>query len=279
MIRRGTAALALVMALALAGGCVGGIAGTELKPKVAPPVVGEKGVLRAAVDLSYPPFAGTDKTTRAGLDIDVAAAVADRLGLTLKVVDATPERAAQLVKDKTVDVALGALTVDQAVTADIAFAGTYVSDAPAIFSAATTTGTVTVADLGGKRVAAQKDSYAYWILVDEYGEEFVSLMPTLRDAMAAVASGQADYAAGDAIVGSYLLRDFPKLRFAGQLAPAYPLGVGVSKANPELEAQVRRILDDLSAKGVLETLRGKWAGDLPRLDSPKSSSSSGTPVP
>lgn len=271
MIRRSMAALALVTALALVGGCVGGIIGPTLQPKVAPPIIGEKGVLRAVVDLSYPPFGGTAKQTRAGLDIDVAAALADRLGLILKIIDAKPEKAARLVKDKTADVALGALTVEQSVAGDVAFAGTYVSDAPAIFS--TTKRSVTIDYLGGKRVAVQKDSYAYWVLADEYGEDALVLMPTLRDAMAAASSGQADYAAGDALVGAYLVRDFPNVKFNGQLTPAYPLGVGVSKDNPKLEAQVRSVLDDLSAKGVLATLRRKWAGDLPRLESSKDTGS------
>lgn len=276
MIRRWTAAACLALALTLVGGCAGGIGGAKLEPKVAPPLIGEKGVLRAAVDLSYPPFGGTEKETRAGLDVDVAAALADSLGLTLRIVDAKPEKAARMLKGKGVDVALGALTVEQAVAGDYSFAGTYVSDAPAIFSA--TAGTVGVASLGGKRVAVQRDSYAYWVMIDEYGEDSVVLMPTLRDAMTAAASGQVDYAAGDAIVGSYLLREFPALRYNGQIAPAYPLGVGVSKDAPKLEAKVRAALDDLSAKGVLGTLRRKWVGDLPALNAPKvSPDSSATP--
>lgn len=260
-------AVAALAAITLLSGCTGGIADADLKPKVAPPLIARKGVLRAAIDLSYPPFGGTDKGVKAGLDVDVAAAIAAGLGLKLEMVDARPDAAAELVKSRKADIALGALQVEQAVASDLAFAGTYVSDAPALFS--TATATVTIGELGGKRVAAQKDSYAYWMLVDEYGEEAVVVMPTLRDAMTAAASGQADFAAGDAIVGSYLLRDLPNLKYNGQLVPAYPLGVAVSKENPQLEAQVRKILDNLAASGVLGTLRRKWAGDLPRLASPQ----------
>lgn len=273
MTRRALAAIALLAAVALTGGCVGAIDGAKLEPKVAPPAIGEKGVLRAVVDLSYPPFGGTDNGTRAGLDVDVAAALADRLGLTLRIVNAKPAAAARMLKAGRADVALGALTVEQAVSGDYAFAGTYVSDAPAVFSKSG--GKVGIGDLGGKKVAVQKESYAYWVISGEYGEDAVVLMPTLREALTAVAAGQADYAAGDAIVGSYLLRDFPGLRYCGQVAPAYPLGVGVAKSDPKLEAAVRSALDDLSAKGVLTTLRRKWAGDLPTLDAGTASDSEG----
>ena len=86
-----------------------------------------------------------------------------------------------------------------------------------------------------------------------------------RSAGRSVASGTADFAAGDGVVGSYMLRDFPTLRFNGQIAPAVPVGVAVGKDKPELEQAVRKALDDLSAQGVLETLRRKWMGDQPRL--------------
>jgi ABC-type amino acid transport substrate-binding protein len=43
------------------------------------------------------------------------------------------------------------------------------------------------------------------------------------------------------------------------------LGVAVGKEGPALEAAVRQALDDLAAQGVLETLRRKWMGDVPRL--------------
>jgi hypothetical protein len=57
----------------------------------------------------------------------------------------------------------------------------------------------------------------------------------------------------------------PALKYLGQIGSAYPVGVGVSAAKPKMESVVRTILDRLAAQGVLETLRRKWAGDLPPL--------------
>jgi ABC-type amino acid transport substrate-binding protein len=126
----------------------------------------------------------------------------------------------------------------------------------------------------------QKGSEAYWQLSDTYGEQALMLYPTLREAMGAVAGGQADVVAGDALVGAYMLRDFPKLAFAGQLAPASPVGVGVSTDAPKLEDAVRTALDDMSSQGILSTLRRKWVGDLPQLKAPgvESSASVGATV-
>jgi len=254
---------AVVLAAAFSAGCGAGGAGSKLTPKVEPPAIGKAGVLRAAIDLSYPPFGGSDKGTKAGLDIDVASALAEKLGLKLEIVDAKPEAGAALLRDKKADVMVAALPIDQAVALNVGFAGSYVNDGPAVFSLTETT--MTVGTLAGRTVAVQKDSAAFWLLADVYGEDALTILPTLKDAMAAAASSQVDFVAGDGIVGAYLLRDFPKVRFNGQLAPAGPLGVAVAKDAPVLEKAVRTALDELAGQGVLETLRRKWMGDVPRL--------------
>lgn len=264
MSRRVMTALAMIVASVALAGCTGGIGAAEqLTPKLSPPVIVRPGILRAAVDLSYAPFAGSVDGEKAGLDIDVASAIAERLGLKLELIDAKPTEAAALLKAGKADVALGALTVDQAVASQIAFAGTYVSDAPAVFASADTT--AVAGDLGAKRIAVQKGSTAYWALREDYGDEPLVVMPSLTDAFKAVGSGMADVAAGDALVGSYMLRGFPQLKYLGQITPAYPLGVGVSSEKPKLESEIRVVLDKLASQGVLETLRRKWVGDLPAL--------------
>jgi ABC-type amino acid transport substrate-binding protein len=248
--------VAALGATALTGGCASGDTGPALKAKITTPVIGKAGVLRAAVDLSYPPFGGADKGTKAGLDVDVASALAEKLGLKLEIVDAKPEAGAVLVM-------IAALPIDRAVQLDVAFAGSYVNDGPAVFGLGEAT--MTIDALAGRTVAVQKESAAYWLLAEQYGEDALTIVPTLRDAIGAAASGQAEFAAGDGIVGAYLLRDFPKTRFNGQMAPAVPLGVAVGKEGPALEQAVRQALDELAAQGVLETLRRKWMGDVPRL--------------
>jgi polar amino acid transport system substrate-binding protein len=272
----------LLMGAMLVGvtGCVGGIGVPKLQPKVTPPVIAKAGVLRAAVDLSYGPFAGTVKGQQVGLDVDVAAAIADQLGLKLELIDAKPAAAAAQVSSGSADIMLGGLTVDAAVSSQIAFAGTYISDAPAVFSAAATGAaaaatsaavpsaldtTATLASLAGKRIAVQQGSLAYWILLDALGDTQLVTVPTLDEAFKAVVGSRADVVAGDALIGAYLLRTYPTFSYVGQVGSAYPLGVGVSQGKPQLESQVRAVLDKLASAGVLETIRNKWFGDLPPL--------------
>jgi polar amino acid transport system substrate-binding protein len=277
MTRRTLVALATVAALVLVGGCTAGIGAATLKPRLSPPDIGSKGVLRAAIDLGYPPFGGTVKGQRVGLDVDVAAAMAEQLGLKLEIVNATPTVGAEMARAGKVDIVMGGLTVEQAVALQLAYAGTYVTDSSAVFATEVTT--LTIGDLSSKRVAVQSGSASYWFLLDEYGEGPLVVVPTLLEAMKAVPEGKADLVAGDALLATYIGRNVPGLRYGGQLMPAFPIGVGVAQDKAKLEAEVRSILDKLSSQGVLETFRRKWAGDLPKFTVPASASDQVTQTP
>jgi polar amino acid transport system substrate-binding protein len=271
-------AVALASALALLAGCTGGIGAATLKPRLSPPAIAKPGVLRAAIDLSDPPFGGTVKSQHVGFDVDVASALAEQLGLKLEIVNVTPAGGAELARTGKVDVVFGGLTVEQAVSLQLAYAGTYVTDSAAVF--ASDVSSLTIGDLSGRHIAVQKGSAAYWFLLDEYGEGPLLVVPTLLEAMRAVRDGKANVVAGDAIVAAYIGRNVTGLKYGGQLSPAFPVGVGVAEDKTRLEAQVRATLDKLSSQGVLETLRRKWAGDLPRFTVPVSGASDqATPSP
>lgn len=281
MVRSGrivwVALLVVVMAVAM-GGCSS--AGTKkLTPKVAPPAVAEKGTLRAGVDLSVPPFGGAVGKRRAGLDVDVAAALAKKLGLKLEIVDVAPSEAATALAEGDVDVVLS-LPVSGASTG-VSLAGTYIDDAPAFFSVAAEGASVdaslTLDTLRAEKVGVQERSSAYWTLRSELGSESVVAFATLRDALVALDEGQIPLVAGDALVGAYIIRDMPGIQFAGQLEDASPLSVGVEAANTELAEAVRVALDEIAVDGAFDTIRHKWLGSFPTLHT--AASTEATPAP
>jgi polar amino acid transport system substrate-binding protein len=249
------------------------------KPTVAPPAIGEAGKLRAGIDLSLPPFAGKDAGRKAGIDVDVAAALAERLGLAVTYVEVAPSEAATALADGTVDIVLSVPITDADLTR-VTAAGTYISDGPAAFIATDSTSsiepTMTLGTLPMVKVGAQNASQAYWIVSSEYGEDALESYESLREALAALDQGAVPAVVGDAVVGAYIARDFPRIRFAGQLAPAAPLTVAVAAENAALSDAVRSALDELAADGVLGSIRAKWVGELPELEGSKESTSSST---
>ncbi len=276
-------ALALILSAVLlvaVTGCGGGEKPTSLTPSIAPPLIAKEGVLRAGVDLSYPPFAGEDKGQKVGIDVDVAAALAERLGLTLELVDIKPSDAPAALQNKQIDVAFGALSLADAVLAGLTPAGSYVADGPGYFSivaSGTAAPEVTPASLAGMKVGCQKESAAFWKLESEYGQGFATSFDSLREGFDALKAGSIDILVADALVGAYIARDYADVRFVGQHGQAAGLGVVVAPDATELEAVVRTTLDALASEGVLDTIRTKWVGNLPALEVAGSTETSTTP--
>lgn len=261
----------LFAALLVGAGCSAGTdePTAELTAKIAPPAIGEAGVLRVGVDLEYPPFAGTDDGREAGIDIDVAAALAGELGLTLETVQVAQADVATALANGTVDVVMSVPLSEETVL-DTMLSGIYLADGPALFarSSAEDTGTVaelSIATLGRTSVGAQQGSVSFWLLEYELGEGEVVAFPTLRGAFEALSAGEVDVIGCDAIVGAYIARDFPGTGFAGVATEPTALGVAVASGNTDLDDAVRGALDALAARGVLDTIRFAWVGDLPEL--------------
>lgn len=280
---RGRRALTLTVALlllALGTGCAKAPDAPVITPKIAPPLIADAGVLRVGVDTSYPPFAGEDKGRQAGIDVDVASALADRFGLTLELVEISPAEAAQALADREIDLAIAGISITDAVGTDAVFAGSYLVNGSALFSltvggSSEPTGAPAFdpASLGRARVGCQKESAAYWAIESLYGEGYAIGYSTLREAFEALRDGDVDVVACDAIVGAYLARDFPGAVFVEQFGPAAPVGVVVASDAQELEAEVRAALDALAVDGVLNAIRSKWVGELPVLEATASTAS------
>lgn len=264
-------AVVLVVLLTVAGCAQKTDEEPQLSPKIAPPAIGKEATLRAGVDLSHPPFSGEDGEDRAGIDIDVAAALASELGLVLETVDVPASEQATALAGGDVDIMMSVPFTEEVMT-NMTLAGAYAVNGSAFFVASEDTATaaaqqLTIADMGGKKVGAQEGSPSYWALEYELGEGGVQAYPTLRAALEALQAGEVDIVAGDAMIAAYIARDLDGVAYAGQLAPGVQLGIGVVPENTELEQAVRTALDKLAADGVLDTIRSKWVGDLPQLQS------------
>lgn len=259
--------LIMTAVLALSAGCKTA-PDAQRSPVVEAPAIGKSGVLRAGIDLSTAPYGGVDQGREAGIDVDVAAALADRLGVELEIVDVAPSQATTALAQGDVDIVLSVPFAETAATG-LSSAGTYLSQAPGFFVSVDGTASVepslTIETLTADKIAVQAESPAYWALRYELGEGALQPFDSLKAALEAVSKGEAEVAAGDALVGIYLTRQVDGIAFAGQVEPAGLLAVVTSESNVELADIVRKTLDELAADGVLDTIRTKWLGGLPDL--------------
>ena len=254
----------LVASLGLSG-CAGVVGSKEvtLTPVVTVPVVGQDGVLRVGIDTTNAPFAGRSNSEIIGIDVDIAADLATKLGLRLELTDIAGQDPDALLEAGSVYVVMG-LEPDESHLYRSHLVGPYLLDGPAIFTVQLSNEPepFSINNLVGATVAAQQNSLSSWKVGELIGANAVQSYPSLDSAFDDLANGLVSYAASDAIVGSFLAVNYKNVTCVGLLDNPLGAYMGVASTNLELgdalTAALRRIRDN----GELKVLVTKWLGPV-----------------
>lgn len=256
----GALVCALVACLSLT---LAGCQSQEYKPEgksqtVSSTALGTPGTLRVGVNASTAPLAGqTSSSSRiVGIDVDVAAYIADQLGCKVEIVDVgnDPESA---LNDGRVDMVLG---VD-ASNEDAGYwkSTSYLESGVALFGTASE-GAVPTTDSSPK-IAAQASSKSSWRVTNLYGDDSLVVQSDLKSAFEALTKGSARYVAADAVIGTYVshTNDYDD-KIIALLQDPSGYCAAVSEKNTELQGVVASAVDKLVKGGVMNVIESKWLG-------------------
>ncbi|MDO4501578.1 MAG: transporter substrate-binding domain-containing protein [Coriobacteriia bacterium] len=224
-------------------------------PVVTTPVIGQEGVLRVGVNTGNPPLAGQTSEI-VGIDVDVASALADEMGLKVEVVDVAASPVEALTKG-TVDVVLGVAST----TSDKSMwkSATYLPTAVALFATSPDAGMPTKGD--GKKIASQASSMSAYSATEAFGKSAVRSSADLQSAFNELSAGTVDYVAADAIIGHYAANTSGlDVTVVGLIGKPSGYKAGVLASNKELCSQVKKNLKALSDGGVISAIEKKWLG-------------------
>jgi len=223
-----------------------------------------------AIPTDYPPygFVGADLKPQ-GLDIDVAALIAAKIGVTLELVSVTSANRIPYLQTKKADLVISTLGKNAEREKVIDFTVAYSPFYQAVFGPKAMT-VKTPADLGGKTVAVTRGAME--------DQELAKIAPTTLDVkrfednaatVAAFVSGQTQLIATGASVAGNMMARNPTLSAEYKLLlKDSPNFIGVAKGEDKLRLKVNEILADAKKSGELDRLAMKWlgrpAGDLPQ---------------
>ena len=256
--------ITLLMCLVAACACVA-LAGCQSQayqpqakdPTVSASALGEAGILRVGVNSEVGPLAGVDTEGNfVGVDVDVAAYLADQLGCKLKVVDVKAD-AAKALSDGTVDMVLG---IDTSET-EAAFwrSSPYLSTGVALFGSASESAVPTPDSK--PKIAAQAASKSAWRVTNLFGEDSLVSKEDLKGAFADIASGSTRYVAADAIAGSYVSYiDNDQAKIVAMLQDPSGYCAAISQSNTELQGAISMGIDQLVNGGMMSVIEAKWLG-------------------
>lgn len=250
-------AAALCVMLALAGCSSGSTYQPELKDAtVTTPTIGQADTLRVGVNTEKSPLAGMGSEKIIGVDVDIAAALADELGLKLSIVDvgSNPEEALEQGK---VDIVVG---IDSSDANSFWLSEEYLPTGIALF--ALTSSNAGVPDAASNpTVAAQVSSKSAWAVSNEFGEKALTSTTNLADAFTQLEAGKVKYVASDALIGLYAAhRAGLDTEVVALMAKPSGYCVGVAKNNTALQTTVTDTLGKLVDQGVVGVIEMKWLG-------------------
>ena len=224
----------------------------------------KSGTLTVGVNTSNSPYAGTNSSGDiVGLDADIAAALAQELGLNVQLVDVKADGKAQL-SEKKIDVALG--TSKSGNDEKIAYSSAYINDGAALFmdsaDAAENVKAVDFKNLNGQKIVVQSSTTAAREVQEVLGLEATTAVATMKDAFDTIDNGSSKYVVADAVIGDYTAKDNSNIKNVGYLSaesvrPMYAVSLS---ENSELTQAINKAIETLLGNGTIRVIAAKWLG-------------------
>lgn len=256
---RALPALAVSLLLALCIGLLAGCGSSEYTPepsdqKVDNSLLHSPGTLRVGVDASNAPYAAESQGAIVGIDVDVAAALADELGLKLELVD-VGSNADQAFTTDDVDIVMGVGSDAQ----NCWISSPYLTSSIVLFAAEE--GTKIPKETDVFSVAAQASSMSAVEVTNRLGQDCLEATADIQAAFDQLKDGSVNYVATDSTIGSYVAHTAGMTIYpVALLSDETNYCIGVPKTASGLQDAITDALRTLKDGGVLTLIDQKWLG-------------------
>lgn len=230
--------------------------------------VAEAGVLRVGLDPTFPPFATAEGEDVKGLDVDLAQALADELGLTVEFVYFGYDGLYDALATDQVDVLISAMVVAPERTRDFAYGRQYYNAGQVLIVPNDENAATGMETLSGKTVAVELGALGHVEAMSwarRLPQLTVRTYESVEAALGAVAEGEVDAAIVDSVGGRLYLREDAAersrpLKLLPEPVTVEPYAVVVRKEDDALLQKLNAAMESLSSGGRLEALIHQWLG-------------------
>lgn len=265
-----TLTLAGVMCSAMLAGCGDGKQESDLKEDNSLTKVQEQGYFTLGLDADFAPMGfSQDNGEIVGFDIDLANAVAEKMGVRAEAKPIDWNSKAMELSTGKIDVIWNGLSITDERRQEVLFSNPYLSTKQSIIVKAGSD-IKTKADLAGKKLALQDGSTsedavkADAATYDSIGDENISRFSENSQVLMEVDAGRADAAVIDEIFVRYYLQKENMLDKFVVLEEGFDeedYGVGGRLGDYALMEAINKALDECKADGTTAEISEKWFGE------------------
>ena len=246
--------LASIMMLGLLAGC--GASGDNELGLV------EDGKLIMSTNAAFPPYEmTTDDGGFEGIDVEIAGAIAKKLGLELVVDDMDFDSALLAVQQGKSDIVMAGVSVTDERKLVMEFSDSYATGIQVVIVKEGSD--VTMDNLGEKMIGCQRGTTGYIYASDTpdnggYGEDHVTAFDNGASAVQALLNGQVDCVIIDSAPANEYVKANPGLTLLDGNWVEEEYAIGLNKDNAALKSAVNTALEELIADGTVQQIIDKY---------------------
>ena len=274
---RWLAVLALVLGLVLAGcgddeesGSGGGGEATstpaaeveEFEPGTPLGDIQEKGEIVIGVKYDVPPFGFNNPNSGKveGFDVDLGQAVADKLGVKPKFIEAISDNRIPFLQDGTADLILSTMTINEERVGQIEFSDPYYIAKGRILVKKDNSEITGVDSLAGKNVCTALGSTYEATLKKQAPDAKLKLVDSYSECLESLQNGSVDAISTDDVILTGMIIQDDSLKLVGDELSQEPYGAGMKKGNTELQEFVNGVFQEFKDDGRYDKTYEKWVG-------------------
>ena len=224
----------------------------------------EDGKLIMSTNATFPPYEmvadgdGVNGSGYEGIDIEIAYALADKLGLELVIDDMDFDAALLAVQNNSADMMLAGLSYSEERDEVVDFSDPYATGVQVVIVTEDSPIT-TLDDIEGKLIGTQKGTTGFTYASDTpenggYGEDAVIGFDNGLSAVQALKNGQVDCVIIDNAPAQTFVAENPGLKILDTEWVTEDYAIGVAKGNTALLDAINGALDELIADGTVQSI-------------------------
>ena len=218
----------------------------------------EEGKLIMATNAAFPPYESTDdKGNFIGIDVEIAQAIADKLGLELVIQDMEFTAALEAAQQGKADMVMAGVTVNDERKMVMEFSD-YYAEGVQVIIVPENSDIKTVEDLDGKKIGTQLGTTGYIYCSDDYGEDHVVGYDNGITAVQALKNGQIDCIVIDSAPAQAFVKENTGLKILETEYVVENYAIGFAKGNTKLRDMVNEALAELIADGTVQKIIDKY---------------------
>jgi polar amino acid transport system substrate-binding protein len=216
-----------------------------------------EGVLTMATNAYFPPYEYYEGDSIVGIDADIAAAIAEKLGLTLKIEDMEFDSIVTAVSTGKADLGLAGMTVTEDRLKNVNFSTSYATGVQSVI-VKEDSDIATLDDLAGKLIGVQLATTGDIYATDDFGEEFVEQYNKGNDAIMSLVSGKIDAVIIDNEPAKRFVAANEGLKILDTEYAVEDYAACIAKENTGLLEAVNQALAELQEDGTLQSIVDKY---------------------